>query len=44
MLLKVAHSTSVSDAVRQIDEVRAQDYPHRFFPLQELLGELVDGI
>jgi enterobactin synthetase component F len=40
MLLKVAHSTSVSDAVRQIDEVRAQDYPHRFFPLQELLSEL----
>lgn len=40
MLLKVAHSTSISDAVKQIDEVRAQDYPHRFYPIQELVSGL----
>jgi enterobactin synthetase component F len=40
MLLKIDHSTSIADAVRQIDGVRAQDYRHRYFPMQELVAEL----
>jgi enterobactin synthetase component F len=40
MLLKIDHSTSIADAARQIDGVRAQDYPHRFFPIRELVAEL----
>lgn len=32
MLLRIDHSNSIADALRQIDDNRAQDYPHRFFP------------
>ena len=40
MLLKLDHTMTIADAVRHIDETRARNYPHRFFPIQELAREL----
>ena len=31
---------TIADAVRQIEEIRARNYPHRHFPIQELASEL----
>ena len=40
MLLTLDHTMTIADAVRQIDETRARNYPHRHFPVQELAREL----
>jgi amino acid adenylation domain-containing protein len=40
MLLTLSHTMTIADAVRHIDEVRARNYPHRHFPVQELAREL----
>ena len=40
MLLTLDRTMTIADAVRQIDETRAQNYPHRHFPIQELAREL----
>jgi amino acid adenylation domain-containing protein len=40
MLLTLDRDTTIADAVRHIDEIRAQNYPHRHFPLQELIRDL----
>ena len=40
MLLMLDSAKTVADAVRHVDQIRAQDYPHRYYPLQEIVGEL----
>lgn len=40
MLLTLDRDTTIADAVRYVDEIRAQNYPHRHFPLQELIKDL----
>ena len=40
MLLTLDHTMTIADAVRQIEEMRARNYPHRHFPVQELAREL----
>ncbi len=40
MLLTLDPTTTIADAVRQIDAIRARNYPHRHFPVQELAREL----
>ena len=40
LLLKLDHTMTIADAVRQIDETRTRDYPHRRFPIQELVTTL----
>ena len=38
--LKVDPSTTIADLVRHLDQMRIQDYPHRHFPLQDLIKSL----
>ena len=40
MLLTLDPKTTIADAVRQIETMRARNYPHRHFPVQELAREL----
>jgi hypothetical protein len=40
LLLRLNHTMTIADAVRQVDETRAQDYPHRYFPIHELVTAL----
>ncbi len=40
MLLTLCPSATVADTVRRVDERRAQSYPHRNYPVQELAREL----
>ena len=40
MLLTLDHTMTIADAVRHIDEMRTQNYPHRHFPVQEIAREL----
>jgi amino acid adenylation domain-containing protein len=40
MLLRLARTMTVADAVGEIEETRARNYPHRHFPIQELAREL----
>jgi amino acid adenylation domain-containing protein len=40
MLLTLDPAVSVADAVRAIDERRAQNYPHRHFPVQDIVREI----
>lgn len=40
MLLTLNHFMTIAGVVRQIDETRARNYPHRRFPVQELVREL----
>jgi enterobactin synthetase component F len=40
MLLALDRTTSIADALSQIDEIRARNYPHRHFPVQKLAREL----
>jgi amino acid adenylation domain-containing protein len=40
MLLTLDPATTIADAVRQIEEARARNYPHRRFPVEELAREL----
>jgi amino acid adenylation domain-containing protein len=40
MLLTLDPTTTIADAVRQIDSIKTQSYPHRHFPVQELAREL----
>ena len=40
MLLTLCPSATVADTVRRVDEIRAQSYPHRRYPVQELAREL----
>jgi amino acid adenylation domain-containing protein len=40
MFLTFDHTTTIADAVHRIDETRAQTYPHRHFPIQELVRDL----
>ena len=40
MLLTLKPTTTIADAVRQIEAIRARNYPHRHFPVQELAREL----
>ncbi len=39
LLLTLDHTVTLADAIRQIDATRAQDNPHRRFPIQELIRE-----
>jgi amino acid adenylation domain-containing protein len=38
--LKLDQSMSIADALRQLEAIRVRDYPHRHFPIQELLRAL----
>ena len=40
LFLTLDPTLTIADAVRQVDQVRAQDYPHRHFPIRELFREL----
>ena len=40
MLLTLCHSAIVADTVRRVEEITAQSYPHRKYPVQELAREL----
>ena len=40
MLLAIDPTTTIADAVRQIETIRGRNYPHRRFPVQELAREL----
>ena len=40
MLLTLNPAISIADALRRIDEIRTQNYPHRHFPVQEIAREL----
>ena len=40
MLLRLDHTMTIADTVRQIEAIRARNYPHRHFPVQELAREL----
>ena len=40
MLLNLDPTMTIADAVHQIDSIRARNYPHRHFPVQELAREL----
>jgi amino acid adenylation domain-containing protein len=40
MPLTLDRATTIADAVRRIDDIRAQNYPHRYYPIQELVREL----
>ena len=40
MLLTLCHSATVADTVRRVEEITAQSYPHRKYPVQELAREL----
>ena len=40
MEIAIDRNTSIADAMRHIDDLRAQNYPHRNFPIQELVREL----
>ena len=41
LLLNLDRSITITEAVHQIDEARARDYPHRHFPIQELVRRLL---
>jgi amino acid adenylation domain-containing protein len=40
MLLTLDHTMTIADTVRQIEAIRARNYPHRRFSVQELAREL----
>ena len=40
MLLNLDPSTTIADAVREIDKIRARNYPHRHFPVEEIARQL----
>jgi enterobactin synthetase component F len=40
MLLSLDPALSVADAVRAIDERRTQNYPHRHFPVQDIVRDI----
>ncbi len=40
MLLTLDHATTIADTVRHIEAIRARNYPHRRFPVQELARDL----
>ena len=40
MLLALDHATTIADALRHVEDMRARNYPHRHFPVQELAREL----
>ena len=40
MLLNLDPSTTIADAVREIDKIRARSYPHRHFPVEEIARQL----
>src|SRR4029079_10627339 len=40
MLLNLDPSTTIADAVHEIDSIRARSYPHRHFPVEEIARQL----
>jgi len=40
MLLTLDRTMTIADAVRKIDDIRARNYPHRHFPVQDIAREL----
>jgi enterobactin synthetase component F len=40
LLLKLDHSVTIADVLRHLNECQARDYPHRHFPIQELVKDL----
>jgi amino acid adenylation domain-containing protein len=40
MLLTLAPTVTIADALREIEDMRVRNYPHRHFPIQELAREL----
>ena len=40
LLVELDPNVSIADALRQLEEMRVQDYPHRRFPIQELIRDL----
>jgi amino acid adenylation domain-containing protein len=34
------HTTTIADALNELEQARARDYPHRRFPIQELIREI----
>ena len=40
MPLTLDRATTMADALRRIDDIRARNYPHRHYPIQELVREL----
>src|SRR4249919_2122609 len=40
MLLNLDPSTTIANAVREIDKIRARSYPHRHFPVEEIARQL----
>ena len=40
MLLALDHWVTIADVLHHIDEIRAQDYPHRHYPIQDLARDL----
>jgi enterobactin synthetase component F len=39
MLLTLNRTMTIADVVHRVDEARTRNYPHRHFPIQELVGE-----
>jgi amino acid adenylation domain-containing protein len=40
LLLRLNHSATIADVLHRLNECQARDYPHRHFPIQELVKDL----
>ena len=40
MVMTLDHAKTIADTVRQVEQIRAQSYPHRHYPVQDLARDL----